>query len=288
MRGADIGDIGRIGESSGGIQSLDAALRVLRTLADMPSAGGVSEIARACQMPVSKVHRYLASFVHAGLVQQNGRSGAYDLGPAARRLGLAALARHDVVNAACDDLARLTRETGLTSLLSVLAEGGPTVVRWERAPSPIITSFGLGTTLPVLSSATGRAFLAFTPASLLHRVIDRERGLAKTNAALLSDLPEAPTLDGRIDALRRSVRVERLARIDGRFIPGLAAAAAPILNWQGEADAVVTLIGTDPKVFGPGTATITALTAFCERHSLVPAAAARTVPPASRRRPRSA
>ena len=142
--------------SAGGIQSLDAAMRLLLVLAREPAAMTLTDLARACEMPNSRAHRYLASFAHAGLVTQSGRSARYDLGPTAIEIGLAAMARHDFVNTASDRLAELSARTGLTALLCVWGTAGPTVVRWQRAPSFIQPSLGLGTTLPLLSSATGR------------------------------------------------------------------------------------------------------------------------------------
>ena len=101
--------------ASGGTQSLDSALVLLRTLAEHPGSVALSDLARETGMPVSKVHRYLASFTAAGLVRQVAKSGKYDLGAAAMTLGLAALARHDFVNQTADGLPDLVAETGLTA-----------------------------------------------------------------------------------------------------------------------------------------------------------------------------
>ena len=163
-------------DTAGGIQSLDLALQVLMTLARMPGPAGVSDLAKACDMPVSKAHRYLASFLHAGLVQQAGRSGKYDLGPQAIRLGLAALDRHDFVNETADGLAQLVQDTGMTAMISVWGNHGATVVRWERATALVIASMGLGTTLPLLTSAT-RARLPRLSAASGDRRIARARTL---------------------------------------------------------------------------------------------------------------
>ena len=154
-----------------GLKSLDTALGVLARLAALNGPQTLTEIGRTCDMPPSKVHRYLASFVAAGLVRQEGRSGRYDLGPAAMQLGLAALARHDFVNAAADGLPDLSADTGMTVLLSVWANQGATVVRWERGVTPTDTSMGLGTTLPLLNSATGRVF----PVSYTHLTLPTKR-----------------------------------------------------------------------------------------------------------------
>ena len=63
------------GTAPGGIQALDAALSVLRVLRSFDGPATLSDIAREAGMPPSKVHRYLASFIHAGLAVQKERSG---------------------------------------------------------------------------------------------------------------------------------------------------------------------------------------------------------------------
>ncbi|MFK7902291.1 MAG: IclR family transcriptional regulator [Nitratireductor sp.] len=257
-------------EASGGIQSLDAALRVLLHIANLPGASGLSDIARACNMPPSKVHRYLASFVHADLIQQNGRSGTYDLGLAAQSVGLAALARRDIVNTVSDSLREFTEMIDCTTLLSVWSDSGPTVVRWQRAPSPTITSLGLGTTFPLLSSATGRVFYAFSPDALVKRHIANELKRSQLSPVILGDLKEGETPKMHAEQIRQSVRKEGMATVDGRFIPGLVAIAVPILNWQDEADVVVTVIGSDPKLIEPDSDVVLKIKQFAIQFNSTP------------------
>jgi DNA-binding IclR family transcriptional regulator len=251
-------------EKSNGIQALDAALRVLAEMGKAKGPATLSDIARACDMPPSKVHRYLASFQQAGLVEQAERSGRYDLGRGAALLGLSAIARHDFVNRASDGLAELSTTTGLSSLLSVWGNEGATVIRWERASSPAVTSMGLGTTLPLLKSATGRVFLAFAPRAPLQTMLEAEIRLAQRNPNLFPDI--TPTDKGIAD-LNAATRARGYAFVDGRFIPGLVAIAAPILDWQNEAQAVVTLVGTDPAAALPDSTQLAGLLAFCKAQS---------------------
>ena len=265
MGGSGNERVGGPGEASGGIQSLDAALRVLVAMGRLDGPVGLTDLARACDMPVPKVHRYLASFLHAGLVRQTGRSGKYDLGATAIELGLAGLHRHDFVNWAADDLASLAADAGMTALLVVWGNSGPTVVRWERATTFIVTSLGLGTTMPLLSSASGRVFLAFLPDTVVAAQLRRELRRVQGRPELVSDM----TPDARgARALADRVRAAGYATVDGRYIPGLVAAAAPILDWQGQAQAAVTLIGTNPQDIADGSPVVRALTAFCRRHSV--------------------
>jgi len=217
-------------------------------------------------MQPSKVHRYLSSFLKAGLIAQTGRSGRYLLGPGAMALGLAAIGRHDFVNSAADGLSELCGDTGMTALLCVWGNGGATVVRWERAASPTVTSMGLGTTLPLLNSATGRAFLTWAPPAAIKEACDAELRRIRKNPSIAPDLE--PTREG-LKAMIAKTRQHGYAFVEGKFIPGLVAIAAPILDWQLEAQAVVTLIGTDAEWVKPGSSQVKSLIEFCRQKSVL-------------------
>jgi DNA-binding IclR family transcriptional regulator len=237
---------------SAGIQSLDSALRVLEAMSEAGTPLSLSELARRVDMPASKVHRYLASFVNSGLVAQAGKSGKYDLGPGAIALGLSAMSRLDFVNRTADALPDLCAETGFTAMLSIWGNFGPTIIRWERAAGFIVTTLGLGTTMPLLGSATGRAFLAWAQPNVIAARLAEER-------------VANPSLDTR--AIAEQVRGDGYAWVSGDLIPGLAAISAPVLNWQGEIEAAVTLIGTDVAIAEPDSAPVAALKSFCGRLS---------------------
>ncbi len=260
MKNVTVPEIDTADRAAGGIQSLDAALKLLKCLSESGQAMTLTELARAATMPPTKAHRYLASFVAAGLVEQRERSGRYDLGPEALALGLSALGRIDSVNRTADALPGLVAETGMTALLSVWGNQGPTVVRWERAASVFVTSLGLGTTLPLLNSATGRICLAYLPEAVTAAQVDREMRAAGSRRDAFCDLT---LTSAGIRSLVDTVRAAGFASVDGRFIPGLAAIAAPVLDWQGDAVCVVTLIGTDAAITAPNSAEVRALTAFC-------------------------
>lgn len=252
-------------DATGGIQSLDAALRVLTILSKSGQALSLSELSRQCEMQPTKTHRYLASFVHAGLVHQNGKSGTYNLGQGSIELGLSAMARHDFVNSVADALPELTEMTGLTAVLCVWGNSGPTVIRWERAASFIVTSLGLGTTLPLLSSATGQIALAYLPKNVTEMLLESELKAAKKNQWKIDGIQPTKTSVRKVSA---KIREAGFADIDGRFIPGLVAIAAPILDWQNQAQAIVTLIGTDPKSINHSSGARTALLDFCKHLSV--------------------
>ena len=211
------------------VQSVEVSVRILRVLAQAGGPMSLSDIAAKLDMAPAKVHRYMASFVDAGMVDHR-RSGTYDLGPVAAEVGLAAVARIDLVNRAADSLPALVDETDCTAMLSVWGTLGPTVVRWERARTPLVTMLGIGSVLPVTRSATCQAFLAYLPDRVLREVLRKE--IENGN-------------DVDIEELRRTVRKRGLATADQNYIPGLCALAVAILDPQDHAEAVVTLISTD-------------------------------------------
>ena len=232
----------------GGIQALDAALVVLKALSEFDGPVALVDLARAVSMPASKVHRYLASFTHAGFVKQATRSGRYELGAFSASLGIAALGRNDFVNQAADLLPELSEASGMTVLLSVWGSQGATVIRWCRAPSPMVTSFGLGSNMPLLTSASGRVFLAWLPRPVISARLALE--IERAIEAGLS-WPDLDLSAGSIDRMIARIRDSGLASVDGRYVPGLRAIAAPILNWQGEAEAAVTMISTSEQILSP-------------------------------------
>jgi DNA-binding IclR family transcriptional regulator len=218
-----------------GIQSIEVGFRIVAAL----TAGGVpqslKELSAVANLAPSNCHRYLASFVRTGLLVQEPDTSRYDFGPVAVRIGLAALARLDPVAIGLSALSRLVAETGHTGLLAVLGDRGAVIVRWLNGRRPIQTTLSVGSVLPITGSATGRVFLAFRPEAETAALVRAERRNEK---------------DFDVVEIREQVRGAGTAQVAGDLIPGLSAAAAPILDDGGNAAAVLTLIGLR-EGFGP-------------------------------------
>jgi DNA-binding IclR family transcriptional regulator len=212
-----------------GIQSVEIGMRVLDTLAGLGAARPLAAIVKGCGLSPSQTHRYLASLTEAGMVIQDPR-GNYDLGPAALKLGLSALARIDVFRLADEKLAEFCLETGATVLVAALGPSGPTIVRWHMGRPPIVTSLSLGSVLSLVHSATGQIFLAFRPDQETELLVGQE--LARDNA----------TDAAFIEKVRAKVRKEGAAHVGGTLIPGLDAKAYPIFDLQGNAVLSATLV----------------------------------------------
>lgn len=246
-----------------GIQSVEVSAVILSALAQAPGAVSLKDLSQAADMPPSKIHRYLSSFIRAGFVRQNEATGQYDLGPASLRLGLSALSRFDVIDEASAVMKSLSDDLNLTSLLCIWGPNGPTIVRWQRAQEALLTSLNLGSILPLLRSATGHVFLSYLPISLT-------QPLVKAEAAKLKREGQTPNTKKQIDAVTAGVRDHGFAQVDSSVIPGLRALAAPIIDHQGDACAAITLIGTDARLLSKDEPIVEHLLDATRRLSMAP------------------
>ena len=201
-----------------GINSVEIGLRVLAGVVQLAEPASLKAIAEKAGMESSQTHRYVSSLVKHGMLRQIRESGLYDLGPAALRLGLAAMARQDSLAGMEAARHEFSRANGVTTLLTVWGTYGPTILRWYQGSPPVYTALTVGSVMPVTRSATGRVFMALLAEQLIEPFLERE-GWKKP----MSRNPE-------LVALCRQIRSTRISSVDGSFIPGLRAHAAPILG----------------------------------------------------------
>lgn len=214
--------------ASRGIQSVEIGLRLIGALSAAPAALSLKALAAAACLPASSAHRYCVSLVRAGYLRQQFPSNQYDLGPRLIEAGLAALARTDAVKIGTEALEALVDATGHTGHLSIWGDRGAIIIRWIEGRMAIQTSIATGSTLPLLSSATGRVFLAYLPARQTAQRLAREVVTSGADPA----------------AIMAAVRARGIGQVSGDHIPGLSAIAAPLRDVHGVPAAVITLIAT--------------------------------------------
>lgn len=233
-----------------GIQSVEIGMHVLQALVTLGSASPLSAIAQAADISPSQAHRYLASLIATGMAQQNGQTGRYDLGPAALQLGLGALARIDAFQMTDAAISAFVERTGQTVQVAALGPLGPTIIRWLMGRPPVMTSFNVGSVLPLLTSATGHVFLSFCPPSYTDHLLAAELAGSTLDAAYVA-------------AVRHDVRGAGCARVEGTMIPGLRATAFPIFDLQGRAILSATALAPGTAIAATGAAMEAELGALC-------------------------
>ncbi len=211
-------------------------MAILKALARLGGAASLTAIAGEVGESAAKVHRYLSSFAQEGFVAQNPGTLHYHLGPESIRLGLAALRQCDPVRLGEGALLRL-RALEITCFIAVMGNLGPTVLRIEEPSLPVTVNIRAGSVLPLLWSATGQAFLAFSDDAESLRQAEREyEGGTSEQRALLGG-PDP------IARLRRQVREQGCAIVHDTLLRGISAVSAPILDAGGHVCAVLTALG---------------------------------------------
>lgn len=221
-------------KGANGNRSVVVGVHLLKTIAAIEGPANLGEIAAQAGMSASRTHRYLAGLIQTGLVEQDQNSGRYALGATIVELGLTALGRTDAVKLGGETLSLLTERTGLVSLLSTWGSHGPTIIKWEQGRLNTAVRIREGRNLPLLTTATGRVFLAFMPDNEVKDLLDHE--LARQTEML----PKRDLSD--VQALRAEVLRHGLGRMIGEENPGLVAIAAPVFDHDGRIVMTITLV----------------------------------------------
>lgn len=220
-----------------GTQSLSRGIRILRVLATRGDLGWrLSDLAAACDLDKSTVHRMLASLIKERMVQQRPGDRRYLPGPLLFELGLSLPGHHDFQTAAQGHLGSLARRMSGTTLL--LLRSGFEYVCSARAGQARLPGLMVekGTRRPLFTSVGGVAILASLSeaeaAEVLRNNIAQE--VAKRGDARLAALEQM-----RERSARHGFGVNL-----GDVVGGVHAFAVPVRDSDGKAFAALCLIGT--------------------------------------------
>lgn len=219
------------------VQSAGTGMAVLKALAGLGGAAPLTALAGRLEESPAKIHRYLASLVEAGFVIQDPATSRYVLGPESLAIGLAAMRQSDALTLAAAELARLGESHNLSCFVSVLGNAGPTIVRWSEPIQPVAVNVRIGSVMPVLWSATGRAFGAFARSAVLDALVAAE--LAGATPGHRRQIPDREAAD----RLFASIRSLGCAPVRDVMLNGISAVAAPVFNADGSVTVVMTALG---------------------------------------------
>ncbi|WP_051603150.1 IclR family transcriptional regulator [Simplicispira psychrophila] len=221
-----------------GVQSFEVGAGVLRAVVRGQRLMTLKDIAAAAEMPPSKAHRYLVSLIRTGLIEQDPLTSRYKLGPFSLDIGLVALDRLDRVRLGLSAISDLRDRINETVGLAVWGDHGPVIVRWERPQRPITVNVVTGTSLPLLTSASGRVFAAWLPKSQTAAQISKE---LKARAKLSS-----LTTRSEVDAMLAKIRVDGIAPVTQHYVfEGVQAVAAPVFNFKNQITMSISVVGVE-------------------------------------------
>ncbi|QNM95885.1 IclR family transcriptional regulator [Chitinimonas koreensis] len=200
------------------VTALARGLDVLAAFRAGDRALGNTELAQRCGLPKSTVSRLTYTLCKLGYLATD-EAGKYRPAPAVLTLGYAALAGLDLRERAREPMRRLSEETGLSVTLGVRQGSRVVYVETCRAPTRVGIRLEVGSTVPLATTAIGRALYVALPAA--------ERTAVE---ALLAEEygPRWPKLAERLAAAREECATAGFCASYGEFEPDIHAVAAPI------------------------------------------------------------
>ncbi len=211
-------------EGGAEVQSLDRAMLLLRVIADADGLP-LADIARTADLPVSTVHRLLATLEKRQLVTHDLATGLWTVGLGAFRIGSAYLRIRKLPDIGRPVIRKLLHEVEESVILSMFDGMELVVVAQAEAHAPVRAFFRLGVRLPLHATAAGKCVLAaaspgFRGACLA--AMRFEPFTVRTHRSERDLMDDVATIS------------ERGYAIDGEeHAPGMKAVAAAILNeWR--------------------------------------------------------
>lgn len=202
-----------------------ALLKGLRVLESVNRIGPatLTQIQADTGLPKASTLRLLETLCHDGYVITMREKHQYMV--AARALGLANNYRPDeaLLSIARPIMEALRSETGWPSDMAIYQGGKMVIVDTSRQPGMLSVNRSVGARVPVMSTAVGRAYLAFCP--------DEERERILADVARDDDPAEALARDpAAVRDLIRETRERGYALSNQEYVRTIRAAGIPVMR----------------------------------------------------------
>jgi IclR family acetate operon transcriptional repressor len=215
----------RIGPERAAIQSVDRALTLLESIAELGGETTLSKLAERTGLNISTCHHLLATLVQRGFVTKAVARRGYALG--ARILYLSHVCLQvDLPRRAQPALDRINQATGETVQLAALQ--GDTLVNILKREARHAVRVGagtIGTADAAHATATGKAMLAWLPEDEIRRIVTAH-GMTRFTPNTITDL-------AALTEELRLVRRHGCAMDREEFRPGVICVGAAIRDQSG-------------------------------------------------------
>jgi IclR family acetate operon transcriptional repressor len=217
------------------IKAVVNAMRLLEELKAARTPLQLGELSRRLGLHKSTLHLLLATLADHGFVEAAGGRGAYRLGLGAFEVGSAAVDHLNMPSEFGPLMEQLAgRSLEAVSLLVRMRDSALIVRRYE-SEHILRVDIGVGTRLPLDSSASGKCLLADLTEDELRELLVRSRmhGSAAITTASLGSL---------VEELAR-VRRKGYAMNHDELLSGITGVAAPVRDRDGRTIAALTIAG---------------------------------------------
>lgn len=207
------------------------ALRLLTLLGDAPRGMTLSELARQAGYPISTTHRLLSSIAREEFAVLDDER-RWNLGLRMFELGQRVLHARGFAGVATPVLQRITRQTGESTLMSVLEHEQQLYVHYVEGTHQVRITGEPGRRGPLHCTAMGKCLIAFAPRDRREQLLN-ELELPPVGAKTITDRE-------RFRAEVEEVRRRGYAIADEEHEEGIRAIGVPVLDPGGIAVASIS------------------------------------------------
>jgi DNA-binding IclR family transcriptional regulator len=183
---------------------------------------GNAELARRTGLPKATVSRLTYTLCRLGYLGQV-KSGRFFPTPAILTLGFAALASLDLRERAIGPMKALSTATGLSVTLGVQQGTRVIYVETHRAPTRVGIRLEVGSVVPIVSTAIGRALYSALPSDARSELVTQLAGEYG---------PQWPVVSKGLEAAMAHCAVDGFCTSFGEFEPDIYAVSVPIPGSQ--------------------------------------------------------
>ncbi|HEY7994527.1 MAG TPA: IclR family transcriptional regulator [Candidatus Eremiobacteraceae bacterium] len=226
---------GRRTRANASVPAVLKAFRLLDILSESQEPLGVSELARRLEMGKSTVYGLVTTLHDVGAIEAADGAKRYRIGRGLTALAMRSVARQDVRSAARPHLERLAAETEQTTFLGLVGTDSVTILDLVHGRPAMAVSAPVGSSIPLLAGAVGKAVLAAWEPRRRARFIAHTELPRFTPQSVTDRSAYTRAVD---ETERRGVALD----VD-EYVDGMRAAAAAVVAQDGRLAAVVWVAG---------------------------------------------
>jgi DNA-binding IclR family transcriptional regulator len=217
-----------------GAPSVKKAFAILSAISSSKDGLGVSELARDLSMAKSTVHGMTSALEEVGAVMRDPQTKRFKLGFTLFEIGRSAYSQIDLKTSARPVMEELMGKTQTSVFLGILNWDHVTVLDIVESRQDFKITAPVGTTIPLMAGAVGKAFLAFMDEEQALKVL-KSKGLPRFTEYSIAD-PETYYQE------LKQVRKQGYAVDDEEYILGVRAVASP-LKGLGQLRSAIWIVG---------------------------------------------
>jgi DNA-binding IclR family transcriptional regulator len=228
---------------SGGIDAVEVVGTILQALLSLPRPTRLKELEAKTGIASAKLHRYLVSMIRCGLVTREEGGHRYNFGLLTYRISQVASHDHSALSLLEPHFEAFVAKLAKPDLGQAVGIGqwvgrGVTIVRWFESNSPLSIRMKPGVGLSITASATAKLLAAYQPRAITEPIVRQE---------LLEQGTTSSRAVESVYAEYAAIRKAGIACSHGAQRRGLNALSVPLMDYEAEVAAAVTILGMAPQ-----------------------------------------